>query len=46
MTKTSKRILATIVDPHKRGEMRRTIVQAELASKVSFKPSKGKKESE
>ena len=32
MTKTTKRFLATIVDPHKRGEIKRMAIQGELAA--------------
>lgn len=45
MSKQGKRTLATYVDPHERGEVKRSIIQAELASKVAYKPSKGKKDS-
>jgi len=31
MTKTTKRYLATIVDPHRRGEIKRMAIQGELA---------------
>lgn len=30
MNKTNKRMLATIVDRHRRGEIKRTVVQADL----------------
>lgn len=46
MSKQGKRTLATYIDPHKRGEVKRSIIQAELASKVSQRPPKGKKDSE
>jgi hypothetical protein len=45
MSKQAKRTLATFIDPHKRGEVKRSIIQSELASKVAYKPSKGKRDS-
>lgn len=44
MTKQSKRFLATVIDPHKRGEIKRTLVQAELAALIQPKISKNRKE--
>jgi hypothetical protein len=40
MSKQTKRSLALIVDPQKRGEQRRIMIQAELAGAVKHKPEK------
>jgi hypothetical protein len=40
LSKQTKRSLALIIDPHKRGEQRRMMVQAELAGAVKHKPEK------
>ncbi len=45
MTKQSKRFLATIVDPHKRGMIKAGTIQAELASLVQPRREKGKRDS-
>jgi len=45
MTKQSKRLLATIVDPIKRGEFKQSAIQAELASAIQPRISKGKRDS-
>jgi hypothetical protein len=34
MSAQTKRFLATIIDPHKRGEFKRSAIQAELASAI------------
>lgn len=44
MTKQSKRFLATIVDPVKRGEFKQSAIQAELAALIQPRISKGKRE--
>jgi len=40
MSKTAKRMLATIVDVHARGAMKATVISAELAAQV--RPKVGK----
>ena len=47
MTKQSKRLLATkkMIDAHYRGEIKRTVIQAELAAAIQPKREKGKRES-
>ncbi len=40
MSGTAKRMLATIVDPHQRGVIRRSVVQAELAAAIVPKSKK------
>lgn len=41
LSKSSKRILATIVDPHKAGEFKRFAIQCELAAQsAKFTPAK------
>jgi hypothetical protein len=44
MSKQNKRFLATIVDPHKRGEFKRSAIQSELASLIQPRISKGKRD--
>lgn len=44
MTKQNKRFLATIIDPHKRGEIKRGMIEAQLASGQQYRPRKGKKD--
>ena len=46
MSKQSKRFLATkkMIDAHYRGEIKRTVIQAELAAAIQPKREKGKKE--
>jgi hypothetical protein len=44
LSKTSKRSLATIVDPHKRGETKRALIQAELVALIQPKIVKNRKE--
>jgi hypothetical protein len=41
MSKQSKRYLATIVDTHKRGEIKRGTVQAELAGQQQVRQPRG-----
>ncbi len=43
MSKQSKRFLATIVDPHKRGEWKRAMIDAELCAAVQPKREPRKK---
>ena len=40
MSKQGKRTLAQYVDPHKRGEVKRSIIQAELAAAIQPKREK------
>lgn len=35
MSKQNKRFLATVLDPHLRGELRRGVVQADLHSQIA-----------
>jgi len=44
MSKQSKRFLATIVDPHKRSEFKRSAIQSELAAAIQPRVSKGKRD--
>jgi len=44
MSKQGKRTLAQYIDPHKRGEVKRSIIQAELASQIKPPREKGRKE--
>ena len=37
LSKQDKRFLATIIDPHKRGEIKRGMIQAQLASEQAPK---------
>ena len=41
MTKQSKRFLATVIDPHRRGELKRGTIQAELASQQQVRQPRG-----
>lgn len=41
MSKQSKRYLATIIDPHRRGEIKKGTVQAELASQQQVRQPRG-----
>ena len=41
MSKQSKRFLATIIDPHRRGEIKRGTVQAELAGQQQVRQPRG-----
>ena len=40
LSKTSKRMIATIVDPHHRGVHKRALIQAELAAAIVSKREK------
>ena len=44
MSAQNKRFLATIIDPHKRGEVKRSMIEAQLQSQIQYRPSKNKKE--
>jgi hypothetical protein len=47
LSKTTKRMLCTITDPHKRGEWKRLMIDAEISekqarlAKISFKTDRG-----
>jgi hypothetical protein len=41
MTKQSKRFLATVIDPHRRGELKRGTIQAELAGQQQVRQPRG-----
>ncbi len=43
LSKTSKMMLATIVDPHKRADFRKFMVQAEVAASIVPKSNKKEK---
>lgn len=43
MSKQSKRYLATIIDPHRRGEIKRGTVQAELSGQQQVRQPRGNK---
>ena len=43
MTKQAKRYLATIIDPHLRGQIKRGTVQAELASQQQVRQPRGER---
>ena len=40
LSKTSKRMISTIVDPHQRGALKRAMIQAELAAAIVPKREK------
>lgn len=42
MWKSTKRVLATIVDPHARGAYKRAMIEAQLAAEAASKSSKTK----
>ena len=44
MSKSTKTMLANILDPHKRGEHKRSMIQAELAAAIQPRREKNKKE--
>jgi hypothetical protein len=44
LSKTSKRLLATVIDPHKRGEAKRAFINAELCAAIQPRISKNRKE--
>jgi hypothetical protein len=43
MSSLTKMSLASITDPHKRGEWKRSMIQAELAAAIVPRSTKGKK---
>lgn len=43
MSKQSKRFLATIIDPHKRGEIKRHLIGAQIAAQTPVKRSKNER---
>jgi hypothetical protein len=44
LSKTSKRLLATFVDSHKRGEAKRAFVEAEMYAAIQPRISKNRKD--
>ncbi len=42
MSKANKFVLANIIDPHRRGEIKRGLIDAQLSSEVKVKPEKSK----
>ena len=44
LSKTAKRLIATHVDSHKRGEARRAFIEAELYAAIQPRISKNRKE--
>jgi hypothetical protein len=44
LSKESKRQLATIIDPFRRGHFKNCMIEAELAASIPFKSEKNKKE--
>lgn len=44
MSKQTKVLLANIVDPHKRGEIKRSAIQADLYSAIQYKSPKNNKD--
>ena len=42
MSTQTKRFLATIDNPHKRGEVKRSMIDAQLQSQIQYRPSKNK----
>jgi len=42
MIKQSKRYLATIIDPHKRGQIKRQLIQAQIAAQTPVKREKNR----
>jgi hypothetical protein len=40
----TKRFMATIVDPHKRGAFKRAMIDAQLSGSVQQRDSKGRKD--
>jgi hypothetical protein len=43
MSAQTKRFLATIIDPHKRGEFKRSAIQAELTAAIQPRTSRDRK---
>jgi hypothetical protein len=46
LSKQAKRFLCTEIDPQKRGDMKRAMIQAELAAAIQPRNPKGRKDSE
>ena len=44
MSSQAKRFAATILDPHKRGEYKRAMIDAELSAAIQPRTAKGKRE--
>ncbi len=44
LSKTSKRLIATHIDPHKRGEAKKAFIEAELYAAIQPRISKNRKE--
>jgi hypothetical protein len=44
MSAQTKRFASTILDPHKRGEYKRAMIDAELSAAIQPRSSKGKRE--
>ena len=44
LSKTAKRMIATEIDAHKRGEMRRAMIDAELSASIQPKREKGRRD--
>jgi hypothetical protein len=42
MTKANKTVLAHILDPHRRGEIKRGLIDAQLSSEARVKPERSK----
>lgn len=40
MSKENKRFLATIIDPHKRGEIKRHLIAAQIAAQAPIRRNK------
>jgi hypothetical protein len=45
MSSATKMALTTIIDPHKRGEWKRSMIQAELQAAIQPRSPKGNKDS-
>ena len=46
MTKANKTVLSHILDPHKRGAIKRDLIQAQLMSEIKVKSSKEDRKSQ
>ena len=44
MSGQTKRMIALIIDPHQRGEQKRLMIQAELASQIKVREKKNRNE--
>jgi hypothetical protein len=42
MSKANKFVLANIIDPHRRGEIKRGLIDAQLSSEIRVKPEKSR----